>query len=116
MFSHNLKEFRELRGLSQSTLAEAMGVTKQTILKWENNRTYPNIFQLMWLADFFVCTPNDLLLSPKPFKEVSFVTFSKRLLGVESSAFRLAAWEHIKDYESFFDTISELQDSKTSNV
>ncbi len=116
MFSHNLRELREIRGLSQKSLAEAMGVTPQTILKWENNRTYPTIFQLVWLADFFVCTPNDLLLSPNTFKEVSFIDFSKRLLGVDSSAFRLAAWEHIKDYESFFNTISELQDSKASNA
>lgn len=34
-----LKEYRERRGLSQRDLAEEVGVTRRTVIRWENGET-----------------------------------------------------------------------------
>lgn len=46
-FSKQLKKYRELNGYSQEILAEKIYVTRQTISKWENDKTYPDIHNLI---------------------------------------------------------------------
>lgn len=40
---NNLFEARKKAGLSQDKVAEKLGVTRQTISKWETNETTPDI-------------------------------------------------------------------------
>lgn len=49
----NLKYLRESRGISQLKLAEAIGMSQQSINKYENHQTEPDIATLILLADFF---------------------------------------------------------------
>lgn len=49
----NLKFLRNSRGLSQSEVAEALNVTRQTISSYETGRTEPDLETLKRLADLF---------------------------------------------------------------
>lgn len=49
----NLKKLRLERNLSQQKLAEAIGLSQQTITKYENGKTQPDFQTLMTLAEFF---------------------------------------------------------------
>ncbi len=46
----NLFQARKEAGLSQEQVAEKLGVSRQTISKWETNETIPDIFQAKKLA------------------------------------------------------------------
>lgn len=48
-----LKELRTTRGISQEALAELLGVSRQTISKWENGTVQPSADNLMRLSQVF---------------------------------------------------------------
>lgn len=48
-----LKELRKSIGISQKTLAEAIGVSQQSINKYENHNIEPDITTLMRIAKYF---------------------------------------------------------------
>lgn len=60
MIGECIAKMRKERGMTQENLAEAMGVSPQTISKWENSTTYPDITLLPVLADFFGVTVDAL--------------------------------------------------------
>lgn len=60
-FGENLKSLREKRELTQANLAGFLGVSFQTISKWERGETYPDISYLPDIADFFGVTIDSLL-------------------------------------------------------
>ncbi|MCM6881143.1 helix-turn-helix domain-containing protein [Enterococcus italicus] len=60
-FSKQLKKYRELNGYSQEILAEKIYVTRQTISKWENDKTYPDIHNLITLSVLFDITLDELV-------------------------------------------------------
>ena len=47
---------RKARGLTQQGLADALGVSFQTVSKWENQVTMPDITMLPALAELFGVT------------------------------------------------------------
>lgn len=56
IIGENIAKLRKERGMTQENLAEAMGVSPQTISKWENNTTCPDVMLLPILADYFGVT------------------------------------------------------------
>ncbi len=52
-FCDVIRELRKGRGLTQEQLAEAFGVSCQSISKWETNSSYPDISLLPIIADYF---------------------------------------------------------------
>jgi len=60
-FSKQLKKNRELKGYSQEVLAEKIYVTRQTISKWENDKTYPDIHNLVALSILFEISLDELV-------------------------------------------------------
>ncbi|EQF22442.1 helix-turn-helix family protein [Clostridioides difficile CD160] len=60
-FGENLKRLRKERNLSQEQLSEMLNVSRQAISKWESNKTYPDIENLMLLRNIFNTTLDDLL-------------------------------------------------------
>lgn len=60
-FSQQLKKYRELHGYSQEVLAEKIYVTRQTISKWENDKSYPDIHNLIALSVLFDLSLDELV-------------------------------------------------------
>lgn len=52
-FNEKLIKFRKERGLSQEELGAAVGVSRQTISKWELAQSYPDFQKLVLLSDYF---------------------------------------------------------------
>lgn len=50
---NKLKSIREKKGVSQTTLAEDLGVSQKTISSWEVGRTIPKASQMQYLEDYF---------------------------------------------------------------
>ena len=61
ILSKNLRELREKRGLTQKDLADRLSLSDKTISKWENERSIPDIFTLLKLAEIFDCTLEDFI-------------------------------------------------------
>lgn len=59
----NLKRLRKERNLSQEQLAEMLTVSRQAISKWESNKTYPDIENLILLRTLFNVTLDDLIVN-----------------------------------------------------
>jgi len=59
-FGTKIKALRNKRGITQEALAKAMGVTPQTVSKWENDVTMPDVALLPELSVFFGITIDDL--------------------------------------------------------
>lgn len=49
----NLKKLREEAGVSQKQLAESIGVSQQSINKYENHNIEPDIETMIRIADYF---------------------------------------------------------------
>jgi len=57
----NLKELRMKTGMTQEELSYELGVSSQTVSRWENGTTYPDIVMLPILAEFFGVTIDTLM-------------------------------------------------------
>ena len=60
-FSENLVNLRKANNMSQEALAEKLGVSRQTIYKWENGVTYPDMAYAMDIAKVFNVTVDSLM-------------------------------------------------------
>ena len=60
-FGENIKRLRKEKELTQETLADFLGVSFQTISKWERGETYPDITMLPIISRFFNTTVDNLL-------------------------------------------------------
>ncbi len=60
MFSDNLVQLRKLNDMTQEELAEAVGVTRQAIAKWEAGDSVPDLERCKAIADVFGVSLDDL--------------------------------------------------------
>lgn len=56
-----LKQHREECKMTQEFVAEAIGVSRQAVSKWENGTSDPNTSNLIVLAKLFKISPEELL-------------------------------------------------------
>lgn len=59
---NKLEEFRKQRGVRQEELAEALGVSRQTIGSLENGRYNPSILLAFKIARYFETTIEEIFL------------------------------------------------------
>lgn len=52
-FHEKLISLRKAEGLSQEELGAELGVSRQTISKWESGQSYPDFQRLVLLGDYF---------------------------------------------------------------
>lgn len=64
MFSIELKKLRESRGLSQSKLAQQLGVSQATVGMWESGKREPSFPVLRTLCEFFCVSADQFLGLP----------------------------------------------------
>ena len=60
-FSEKLTELRHSRGWSQEQLGERLGVTRQTVSKWELGSTTPELEKLAMMSDIFGVSTDELI-------------------------------------------------------
>ncbi|AIK35584.1 XRE family transcriptional regulator [Bacillus pseudomycoides] len=56
-----LKKFRESKNFSQEDVARKVGVTRQAVYKWESNKSYPDIDNLILLSELYEVTIDELI-------------------------------------------------------
>lgn len=61
--SGQLKKQRQAQGLTQQALADQLHVTRQTVSRWENGSTYPNLDTLVELSERLSISLDKLLKS-----------------------------------------------------
>ncbi len=78
VFSKNLKRLRVAKGMTQEQAAEALGVSAQTVSRWECNTTLPDVTILPKIAALYCVTIDDL------YKEtsVAYDNYAQRLGSV----------------------------------
>ena len=64
MFKDNLISLRKMNRMSQEELAERIGVTRQTLSKYETGESLPDIERCKAIADFFEISIDDLISPP----------------------------------------------------
>jgi AbrB family looped-hinge helix DNA binding protein len=60
-FADNLMELRKLNNLSQEEIADKIGVSRQTLSKYETGESLPDIKRCKMLADLFGVSMDDLI-------------------------------------------------------
>ena len=65
----NIRNFRKKNDLTQEALADRLGVTYQSISRWENGTTYPDLELLPAISEVLAVTVDELLGMPQIEKE-----------------------------------------------
>lgn len=60
-FGDKLLGLRKKNGLSQEELAEKLGVSRQSVSKWESNNAYPETDKIVQICNLFNCSMDDLI-------------------------------------------------------
>ncbi len=61
MLGNKIKKLRRRKKVTQVQLAKHLNVTPQAVSKWEKGLAYPEITQLVPIADYFSVTVDFLL-------------------------------------------------------
>ena len=60
-FGDNLRNLRKKKKISQEKLGELVGVSRQSVSKWECGEAYPEVDNIFKLCDIFHCKINELV-------------------------------------------------------
>jgi transcriptional regulator with XRE-family HTH domain len=85
----NLQYLRKANGnMTQEKLAEKLGVSRQTVSRWESSEAYPEIPKLLDLCEIFRCSLDDLLRQDIQKRAAAYLPV--RLVRIEQ--FRMAQY------------------------
>ncbi|WP_328249397.1 helix-turn-helix transcriptional regulator [Priestia megaterium] len=59
--SDQLQRLREEKNMSREELAQQINVSRQAVYKWENNKGYPDIQNLLRLSEIYETTIDELI-------------------------------------------------------
>ena len=63
-----IQSLRKSKGMSQEELADAVGVSRQAVSKWESEQATPDLDKVVIMSDFFEVTTDYLLKGIEPVK------------------------------------------------
>jgi len=78
----NLRFLRNRNGLSQEEVAEKIGVSRQSVAKWENGESLPDILKCEALADLYDVSLNDLVRHDPEKEGLPIPPKNKHVFGV----------------------------------
>lgn len=88
--SEKILHLRSQKGLSQLELAEQLGVSRQSVSKWETGQSVPDLDKLIKLADLFGVSVDELVREgerpqpePQPEPQVIYVREKHSLTGTQ---------------------------------
>ena len=61
-----IQQLRKAKGVSQEQLADAVGVSRQAVSKWESEQSVPDIDKVLLLSEYFETTTDYLLKGIEP--------------------------------------------------
>lgn len=64
-----IQSLRKAKGISQEQLADQIGVSRQSVSKWESEQSTPDLDKIILLSDFFDVTTDYLLKGIEPVKD-----------------------------------------------
>ena len=67
-FNEKIKEIRKKQNLTQEQFAEKIFVSRNAVAKWESNRGYPDIQNLITISEVFEIRLDDLVKDDKKLK------------------------------------------------
>ena len=91
-FADNLKKLRKRRNISQEQLAEKVGVSRQSVSKWETSEAYPEMNNILELCKIFKCNISDLV--------------NDKMVDIDSldEEVKMSVVKFKKEKQKFFDT------------
>lgn len=108
---NNLSNLRKQAGMSQSDLAEILGVLQQTISKYENGSREPDNKTLIKLSKIFYCSIDYLL------GHSNVRLSSDQILNVLGDDPELAEfWDRLKEREDLRLLIREIKDISPTGI
>ena len=115
----NIKRLRAEKGVTQETLAEFLGVTFQSVSRWERGEGFPDITLLPSIASFFGTSVDDLLGTGKAKKEEEirkyleiYDTMKLKDLSYTSEVFRKAVKDFPDDFRILVRYMNLLEEEK----
>ncbi len=60
-FHSKMIKLRKIKGLTQESFAAEIGVSRQSVYKWESGQSYPDVEKLLKIARTFGVTVDDML-------------------------------------------------------
>ena len=78
-FAENVKSLRKVKEITQERLADQLGVTPQSVSRWELGICYPDLEMLPSIANFFGVTVDFLLSNDPDSKEKEHEKFCEKL-------------------------------------
>ena len=63
-----IQSLRKSKGMSQEELADAIGVSRQAVSKWESEQATPDLEKIVIMSDIFEVTTDYLLKGIEPVK------------------------------------------------
>ena len=82
-FGERLLEYRNRKGLSQEKLAEKVGVTRQTVSKWETNQSVPDFDKIIPLCETLGISTEELIKGEKEEKNAELEEIKQENARVE---------------------------------
>ncbi len=75
--SKNLIKYRKSLGLTQAELAEKLNYSDKAVSKWERGESFPDLYVLKQIADFYEVTIDTLIDEPKDLRIIKNQPFAK---------------------------------------
>ncbi len=88
-FRDNLQHLRATRNMTQEQLAMMVGVSRQSVTKWEAEKAYPEMDKLLKLCQIFDCTLDELVQgdltarAPEPQLAVPSAALAEDVIGYD---------------------------------
>ena len=107
-FGENLQKLRKERGSSQEQLAEQLGVTRQSVSKWESGASYPEMDKIVAICNIFHCDM-DVLINKDITEERDKKDASKVVkVGFKNIADYIKKTIYLFEHQSFKDIIKMI--------
>lgn len=137
MIGKNIMLLRRRAGLSQETLAEKLGISRQTLAKWESEESIPDVLHCDSISELFEINLDDLLHSdlstmPAPSKgryvfgtvtvgekgQIVIPVKARRIFGIKPGDSLMVLGDEdrglaLVSAEFFLDVARQMQEGKT---
>lgn len=104
IFSEKLQILRKTKGYSQEETAEMLDVSRQAVAKWEAGLSYPDIFNLIQISNFFNVTVDYLIK-----EQDCNVTIGRELLGDMDKLIKFRLEANANTYAAFLNEVTSTR-------